>query len=467
MKIQNNFNTIEEAFAALPEKIRAHSMRVEKYADLIFMEVCASDEYIMNMNSRVRLRYENRSMIGLAARYHDIGKVLLPEVYQERDKDFSPEEHALYLTHAQSGEKLARSIMNEERGAIPTLIDTVCEGISAHHERWDGKGTPAALAGEDAPIVGRIVAVADELDHLLMETRTETPIATAMETLMMQSATRFDPVIMGLLYEVKFKIEKIFAQYKSDSRAIPQAPRILRRKSGRPMWLKYRPILRLSDKKLVAMRADMAFRRGREEVRYDAVDSYLKASKHDFDVQLCFVAEACDMIKRMNTCELPTSSISLKCVHGFWKKRGSATKVISFLKSIGADPTLIGFILDSDNAKEPTANIIENCQKLAAAGCGVIYSGISLEELDVDKVMSVKANYACVEIEKKVIPEKYKKKLKQLDEAGVSIVGAHIDKHSQFSLLAPLGIKYAFGDMIGEYELETEFIAGELAASQN
>ncbi len=466
MKIQNNFRTAEEAFAALPEEIREHSYRVEKYADLIFMEVCASDEYIMNMNSRVRLRYENRSMIGLAARYHDIGKVLVPELYQQDDDDFSPEEHALYLRHTQGGEKLVRDIMKEERGALPVLIDTVCEGIYAHHERWDGKGTPLGSCGEDIPIVGRIVAVANELDHLLMDTRTETPIATALNALMLQSGSAFDPVILGLLCEIKHKVEKIFALYKGKSRAVPQAPRILRRKSGRPMWLKYRPILRLADKKMVAVRAEMVFRRGRNEVGYDAVDAYLKSVKKDWDVQLCFITEACDMIQRMNTCQLPESSISLKCVNGFWKKRGSATKVIAFLKQIDANPALIGFILDADNAKEPTANVIENCHKLAGAGCGVIYSGVSLSELDVDKVLSVKANYLCVEMEKSVIPEKFKKKLKLLEEAGVAIVGANINKHSQFSNLSPLGIRYAFGDMIGEYELEADFIAGELAAAQ-
>ncbi len=466
MKRQLTFKTLEEAFAALPEEIREHSYRVEKYADMIFMEVCASDEYIMNMNSRIRLRYENRPMIGLAARYHDIGKVLVPDVYQTEDDDFSPEERALYLRHTQGGEKLARDIMREEMGTSPMLIDTICEGIYSHHEWWDGTGTPTKAVFEDIPIVGRIVAVADALDHLLMETRTETPIATALDTMMMQSSLRFDPVIMGLIYEQKYKIEKIFALYSSGSRAVPQSPRIIRRKSGRPMWLKYRPILRMEDKKMVAVRADMVFRRGKEEISYKEVEPYLKAAKKTWEVQLCFITEAWDMITRMTTCEIPMTSVSLNCIGGFWKKRGAATKVAAFIADIDADPKLLAFILDRDNALNPSANVIENCHKLAEAGCGVIYSGVSLDELDPDKVIELEANYVCLETDGSVASEKNAKKLKKLESAGIGIVGAKIDKHRQFGVLSSLGIDYAFGDLIGEYETETDFIAGELAASQ-
>ncbi len=464
MQRRKQFATLEEAFDALPEEVREHSLRVEKYADLIFMEVCASDEYIMNMNSRVRLRYENRTMIGIAARYHDIGKILVPEDYHWQEDDFTPEELALYRRHSLGGDQLAKELLRDKVGIVPMYVETVCEGVAAHHEWWDGSGSPKGAKGEDIPIVGRIVAVADALDHLLMKTRTETPVNTAMDAMMTDCGTHYDPVIMGLMNEVKFKIEKIFATYRHESRAIPMAPHIIRRKSRRPMWLQYRPILNLEDKTMVAVEADMLFRRGKADVSYAEAENAIKTSKHVWDVQSCFVMEACDMVKRMHNCEVGGKFVALNPVKGFWKKRGSAKAVVQLMQSIDADFPSIGFVLSGDAAIAPTANVVENCQLLREAGCRILYVGVSPEALELETVASVKATHVCIHSSSLEEPNRQElSKLKKLANTDVIVLGEGLDKHRHFADLPAAGIRYAYGELVGEYETENDFIAGELA----
>ncbi len=463
---RNNYATLEETFDNLPDDIKEHSRRVEKYADLAFMELCATEEYIMNMNSRVRLRYENREMIGIAARYHDVGKILVPEVYHWMDADFSEEETALYLRHTLGGKQLVKDFYTEERGISPILTETVCEGVSGHHEFWDGTGTPSHLKGEDIPIVGRIVAIADELDHLLMTTRTETPVATAIDAMMMQSGTRFDPVIMGLLYEAKHKIEKIFALYREDSRAIPPAPHVLKRKNKRPMWLKYRPIMEVRTKRVYAVESDMVFRRGKSEIPYSEAEALLKRSKKLWEIQLCFIAEAADMVRRIRNCEIECEFVALHCVKGFWKRKGAAAAVIRMLESIDAEIPSLGFIISAEESEVPSPNLTENAQKFSAAGCKVLYNCQSLVALDENAIKDMGVTHLRIDTAAAESIQSNIDKIKRIEKSGITVIGARVNKRVHAEVLDDGHVAYASGSFIGDYETENEFIAGELATAQ-
>jgi len=89
---------------------------------------------------------------------HDIGKLAVPEEILTKPGRLTPEEWAQVQRHPAVGSDLLRT--------ISPGLEPVAAAVRAHHERWDGGGYPDGLAGEEIPLVGRIVTVADVYDAL-------------------------------------------------------------------------------------------------------------------------------------------------------------------------------------------------------------------------------------------------------------------------------------------------------------
>src|SRR5690606_26063988 len=93
----------------------------------------------------------------LAARLHDVGKMLIPSSILNKPDKLTSEERAVIEKHAEFGGKMLES--------IPGVPMEVIDGARFHHERYDGLGYNK-LAGEDIPFMARIIAIADVFDAL-------------------------------------------------------------------------------------------------------------------------------------------------------------------------------------------------------------------------------------------------------------------------------------------------------------
>ncbi len=467
MERNREFNSLESVFAALPEKLQEHSMRVEKYADLIFMELCAAEEYLINLNSRVRLKTENRSVIGLAARYHDLGKVFLPEIYHDYNEEYVPEELALYRRHSAAGEELVRKVTENKSGIVPMTVDVICESVGRHHERWDGKGYPIGTRDEGTPVVARIVAVADALDHRLMTTRDENPVHTVIERMMYDSGSAYDPVIMGLLYDAKYKVDRIFSLYREQSRAIAQTPKIIKRKASRPLYLKYRPIIDLNTKKVIATEAKMKFKRGRDEVGFEEVVELLRQNKNIYDAGLCFVLEAADAARRFKTCEIGGEYLTLECVTGFFRRRGMATAVIKMVNEIECEPAKLCFMINPrDMVDGATANIVENCKKLRAAGFKVMYTGTSVADTDIEMLRKMCITHIKLDAADIETTDSIHKLIIMYDDLKLSIISDGLDKKRLVKSLHINQVEIATGNLVSDFETEDNFVTREIAVAE-
>jgi diguanylate cyclase (GGDEF)-like protein len=127
-----------------------------------------------------------------AGRVHDLGKLFIPERILNKAGALTEDEFAVIKTHPQVGAEVLRAIPEIER---------VAQAIESHHEAFDGGGYPFGLKGENIPLYGRIVAVADAYVNMTSD-RSFAPPKTdeqAMLELGKLSGTRFDGMIVRLL----------------------------------------------------------------------------------------------------------------------------------------------------------------------------------------------------------------------------------------------------------------------------
>lgn len=130
-------------------------------------------------------------MLRKAAPMHDIGKIGIPDNVLKKPGGFTPDERQIMDQHAQMGADILG------RSRIP-LFQLAAEVALSHHERWDGKGYPNKLKGEDIPLSGRIVAVADYFDALTMDRCYRPAFADEVALSMMteQRGHAFDPLVV-------------------------------------------------------------------------------------------------------------------------------------------------------------------------------------------------------------------------------------------------------------------------------
>jgi putative two-component system response regulator len=133
--------------------------------------------------------------IGNAALLHDLGKIGIPDGLLKKQGPLTPDERAIMQEHTLIG----AAILSE---CTEPLMRMARELAMTHHERWDGTGYPNGLAGEDIPITGRIVAVADAFDAMISDRPYKKAMlrSEAIHEIISCSGKQFDPtVVMAFL----------------------------------------------------------------------------------------------------------------------------------------------------------------------------------------------------------------------------------------------------------------------------
>jgi putative nucleotidyltransferase with HDIG domain len=164
------------ALGAHDRRTRGHSERVRTFADLLAKEAGLSEE------DRDHLRW--------GALLHDIGKLSVPgEILNKPDRP-DEAEWATLRRHPEEGAHIVEP--------LHTWLGPWSGAVGEHHERWDGKGYPQGLAGEDISLGGRILAIADAYEVMTATRAYKVPLsaAAAREELVASSGTHFDPALV-------------------------------------------------------------------------------------------------------------------------------------------------------------------------------------------------------------------------------------------------------------------------------
>ena len=147
--------------------------------------------------------------IRLAAPMHDLGKVGIPDAILNKPGRFTDDEYAIMKTHSEIGYNM---LHNSKR----QLLRLAAEISRSHHERWDGRGYPRGIAGEEIPLAGRICSVADVLDALSSPRcyKQPWPEEKVKEEFLKQRGAQFQPELVDVLME---HWDEIYSLYRRNS----------------------------------------------------------------------------------------------------------------------------------------------------------------------------------------------------------------------------------------------------------
>lgn len=163
-----------------------HSLRVTLYSMILAKELNLDNEYMED--------------IEIAGLLHDIGKIAMPKNILCKNGKLTEEEFVVMKSHPVVGEKIVVNIKK---------LQMISEWVKAHHEKWNGTGYPDGLKGEQIPLAGRIIAIADTYDAMTSTRPYRTALSheTAMNEIGRCSGTQFDPQLAELFIKLSDRID--------------------------------------------------------------------------------------------------------------------------------------------------------------------------------------------------------------------------------------------------------------------
>ncbi len=183
------YKTIRAISNALDTKdsyTNGHSLRVTLYSMILAKQLGLDEDYMED--------------IEIAGLLHDIGKIAMPKSILCKNGKLTDEEFAIMKSHPVRGEKIVINIKK---------LQMISEWVKSHHERWDGNGYPDALKGENIPLAGRIIALADTYDAMTSTRPYRTALSheTAISEIKRCAGTQFDPRLADIFVSLSDEID--------------------------------------------------------------------------------------------------------------------------------------------------------------------------------------------------------------------------------------------------------------------
>ena len=167
---------------------------------------------LLEISNNYSISAEQQDLIPLASTLHDIGKIGIDEKILNKPGRLTPEEFEVIKTHSMLGAEMLQKL--ENFGEEP-LLQTAYEIARWHHERWDGRGYPDGLKGDDIPISAQLVALADVYDALTSERCYKKAFSHEKAVQMIQNGEcgAFNPLLLQCLTDTQDELnEKLHPQ---------------------------------------------------------------------------------------------------------------------------------------------------------------------------------------------------------------------------------------------------------------
>ena len=167
---------------------------------------------LLEISSRYSITAEQQDMIPLASALHDIGKIGIDEKILNKPGRLTPEEFKVIQNHSMLGAKMLHDL---DGFAEQPLLQTAYEIARWHHERWDGRGYPDGLKGDEIPISAQLVSLADVYDALTSERCYKKAFSheKAVQMILNGECGAFNPLLLQCLTDIQADLKEELQQY--------------------------------------------------------------------------------------------------------------------------------------------------------------------------------------------------------------------------------------------------------------
>ena len=191
-----SIETLRYTVEAKDTYTRGHSDRVSEYSVLI--------------GKTLNLPENDIKTLQIGGLFHDVGKIGVPDIILQKESKLTDDEYSEIKNHPSIGAHIL---------STATIFKDIIPIVKHHHERYDGKGYPSQLKGEEIPYLARIAAIADSFDAMTSKRtyRDSLPIETVISEFKRCKGTQFDPeltdVFLDILENHFDKIKEIQEKY--------------------------------------------------------------------------------------------------------------------------------------------------------------------------------------------------------------------------------------------------------------
>ena len=167
---------------------------------------------LLEISSNYAITAEQQDMIPLASALHDIGKIGIDEKILNKPGKLTPEEFKVIQTHSMLGAKMLHDL---DGFAEQPLLQTAYEIARWHHERWDGRGYPDGLKGDEIPISAQLVSLADVYDALTSERCYKKAFSheKAVQMILNGECGAFNPLLLQCLTDIQDDLKEKLQQH--------------------------------------------------------------------------------------------------------------------------------------------------------------------------------------------------------------------------------------------------------------
>ena len=189
-----------------------HVRKTAAYTRIIMNQLKADGIYTDQLTDDYMDDVEN------SAPLHDVGKIQVPDAILNKPGKLTDEEFEIMKTHTTAGAEIIARAMDMVSETDSAYLREAQNLAKYHHEKWNGRGYPCGLSGEDIPLSARIMAVADVFDALV-STRSYKkgfPFEKAMDIIREGSGNHFDPNVAGAFIRASDEVRRVMNTYMGE-----------------------------------------------------------------------------------------------------------------------------------------------------------------------------------------------------------------------------------------------------------
>lgn len=185
-----------------------HVVHIRTITELLLRRLCKKTD-------RYPLTEADISLISTASALHDIGKINIPEQILNKPGRLTKEEFEIIKTHSAVGEHMLRQIPFNQNEPLVKIAREICRW---HHERWDGRGYPDGLKGDEIPISAQVVSLADVYDALTSERCYKAAFDhdTALNMIVNGECGAFNPLLLECLMDGADQIKQAMQETEEE-----------------------------------------------------------------------------------------------------------------------------------------------------------------------------------------------------------------------------------------------------------